>query len=82
MVCSFRCQFCLFYLTYWSHPIYTLYFTLSTVPDDKDRAFRLSKPFSNPFEESKCVIGVAIALIPDEALSIGEVIGAIPVDAI
>ena len=29
MVCSFGCQFRLFYLTYWSHPIYTLYFTVS-----------------------------------------------------
>ena len=52
------------------------------IPDDLDRLLWVTKPLSNFLQESNGVISVATTLIPNQALTIGEVIRTIPIDSI
>ena len=52
------------------------------IPDDLDRLLWVTKPLSNFLQESDGVIGVATTLIPNQALTIGEIICTIPIDSI
>ena len=47
------------------------------IPDDRDRALRIAQPLGHSFQKGDRVFRVAVAFVPNEALSIGKVVGAI-----
>ena len=56
--------------------------TRCTVPDDHGRNGRWFQPGSQMAQKLDCVVAIAATFVPDETLTIGEVIGAIPVDPV
>jgi len=54
----------------------------SAIPDNHDRRRNIVQPHSKMIQELDRLFLVAAAFIPDETLSPGEVIGAIPVDTV
>ena len=56
--------------------------TRCTIPDDHSRRGERSQPGSQMVQELDRIVAVAAAFVPDEALPVGEVIGAIPVDPV
>lgn len=56
--------------------------TRSAIPNNHDRTGKIAQPVSQVMQKLDGVFAVAIAFIPDEALSLREIIGPIPVDTV
>ena len=56
--------------------------TRGTIPNNHDRAVDLAKPIGQMVQKFDGILTIAIAFIPDETLTLGEIVSTIPIDPI